>query len=172
MFAQDDESTISMTDPEQYLRGYQNAIDDVKNKLKLRSRDLVINKGRQNQNQPSASKKNQEKEKDTNVHKNSENIEQKSKENKHPMAIDEEKPISSFNLQVELAKINISILLNELLRNNEYREKITKLLKNQGDDHPDILEVTDDYENIVHGPKIEETDDEEAPPFLFESKCT
>ena len=139
MFAQDDESTISMTDPEQYLRGYQNAIDDVKNKLKLRSRDLVINKGRRNQNQPSTSKTNQEKEKDTNVHKNSENTEQKSKENKHPMPIDEEKPISSFNLQDELEKINISIPFKELLRNNEYRENITKLVRNQGDDHPDIL---------------------------------
>ena len=133
----------------------------------MRSRDLVINKGRWNQNQPSTSKKNQEKEKDTNVHKNSENIEQKSEENSHPMPIDEEKPISSFNLQVELEKIKISILLNELLRNNEYRETITKLVKNQGDDHPDILEVTDDYANIVLGHKIEETDDEEAPPFLF-----
>ena len=138
----------------------------------MRSRYLVINKGRQNQNQPSASKKNQEKEKDTTVHKNSENIEQNSKENKHPMPIDEEKPISSFNLQVELAKIKISILLNELLRNNEYRENITKLVRNEGDDHPFILEVTDDYANIVLRPKIEETDDEEAPPFLFESKCT
>ena len=105
MFAQDDESTISMTDSEQYLRGYQNAIDDVKKKLELRSRYLVINKGRQNQNQPSASKKNQEKEKDTTVHKNSENKEQNSKEKKQPVPIDVEKKNSSFNLQAELSKI-------------------------------------------------------------------
>ena len=63
MFAHDDESTISVTDSEHYLRGYKNAIDDVQRKLKLRSRDVVINKGRLNQNH-SASKKNQEKEKE------------------------------------------------------------------------------------------------------------
>ena len=56
--------------------------------------------------------------------------------------------------------------------NNEYRENIIKLVRYQGDDHPDILEVIDDYPTIVLGHKIEETDDEEAPPFLFESKCT
>ena len=140
MFAHDDESTIS----EQYLRGYQNAIDDVQRKLKLISRDLVINKGRPNQNQPSTSKQNQEKEKeketkkDTTVHKNYENKEHNSKENKKPLPIDLEKPISSFSLQDEFSKIKISIPFNELLRNNEYMDKITKFVRNQGDDHPDI----------------------------------
>ena len=44
MFSHDDESTISVTNSKQYLRGYQNSIDDVQRKFKLRSRDVVINK--------------------------------------------------------------------------------------------------------------------------------
>ena len=39
MFAQDGDSNIAEVDSEQYQRGYQNAIDDFKNKLKLRSRE-------------------------------------------------------------------------------------------------------------------------------------
>ena len=82
MFAQDDESNISEVDSEHYQRGYPNSIDDFQKKLKLRSHDVTINKGRPNQNQPSTSKQNSAKEKDTTIHKNSENKEQKSKENK------------------------------------------------------------------------------------------
>ena len=58
MFYHDDnERTISVTDSEHYLRRYHNSIDDVQRKLNLRSRDVVINKGRLNQNHPSAGKK-------------------------------------------------------------------------------------------------------------------
>ena len=63
MFSHDDESNISEVDSEQYKRGYQNAIDDFQKKLKLRSRDVTVNKGRPNQNQPSTSKQNSEKKK-------------------------------------------------------------------------------------------------------------
>ena len=54
-----------------------------------------------------------------------------------------------------------------MLRNTEYREKITKMVKNQGDYHPDILEVIDDSPTIVLGYKIEYPDDEEVPPFYL-----
>ena len=83
MFSHDDENTILVTDSKHYLRGYQNAIDGVQKKLKLRSRYVIMNKGRPNQIHPSTSKQNQEKEKEkeketkeyTTVHKNSENKE-------------------------------------------------------------------------------------------------
>ena len=61
MFAQEDDSSISEIDLEQYQIGYQNTIDDFQKKLKLRSCDVIINKGRPNQNQPSSSKQNSEK---------------------------------------------------------------------------------------------------------------
>ena len=42
-------------DLEQYHKGYQNAIDGFHKKLKLRSRDVIMNKGRPNPNQTSSS---------------------------------------------------------------------------------------------------------------------
>ena len=65
------------------------------------------------------------------------------------MPIDVDRPISSFNLRSELSKINIYIPFNELLRNNEYIEKITKMVKNQGENQPDILEVTDNFPTMI-----------------------
>ena len=41
------------------------------------------------------------------------------------------------------------------------------MVKNQGDYQPNILEVTDDSPTIVLGPKIEDTDNEEVPPFYL-----
>ena len=60
MFAQEEDNIISEVDSEQYQRGYQNAIDDFQKKLKLRRRDVIINKGRSNANHPSSSQKNTE----------------------------------------------------------------------------------------------------------------
>ena len=55
MFSQEDNYNTLEVESEQYQRGYHNAIDDFQKKLKLRSRDIVINKGRDNSNQPSSS---------------------------------------------------------------------------------------------------------------------
>ena len=71
----------------------------------------------------------------------------------------------SFNLQSELSKIKISIPFNELLRNNEYREKITKMVKNEGNFQPDTLELTDHAPTIVLGHKVKDTDEDDVPPF-------
>ena len=48
-----------------------------------------------------------------------------------PMYID--KISSIFNLQSEIAKLKISIPFNELLRNQEYMDTITKMVRNQGE---------------------------------------
>ena len=64
LFAQEDDNNISEKDSKQYERGYQNAIDDFQKKLKLRSRDMIINKGRPNPNHPSGSQKNSKKQKE------------------------------------------------------------------------------------------------------------
>ena len=62
-----------------------------------------------------------------------------SKEVRKPIPIDVDRATSSFNLQYELFKRNISIPFNELLRNSEQREKITKMVKNEGECHPNTL---------------------------------
>jgi hypothetical protein len=60
---------------------------------------------------------------------------------------DVEKTPSSFDFESEMAKINISIPFNELIRNSEYINLIINMLKmgqisdtlNIQDDHPTIL---------------------------------
>ena len=79
------------------------AIDDVQRKIKLRNIDVIINKGRFNQNQPSSSqqntKKKNEKHKDPIVYKEFENKKEKTKEVKQLTQMDVEKNVSTFNLQ-------------------------------------------------------------------------
>ena len=53
MFAQEDDNNLE-AELEQYHKVYMHAIDDVR-KIKLRSRDVVINKGSLNPNHPSSS---------------------------------------------------------------------------------------------------------------------
>ena len=60
MFAQEDDNKDFQEELEQYQKGYMYAIDDVR-KIKLRTRDVIMNKGRLNPNQPSSSQMNIEK---------------------------------------------------------------------------------------------------------------
>ena len=60
MFGQVDDDKYFDHELEQYQNGYMHALDDVK-KIKLRSRYVVINKGRLNPNQPSSSQINTKK---------------------------------------------------------------------------------------------------------------
>ena len=46
---------------EKYQRGYLHAMDDVQRKIRLRNRIVLINKGKENPNQPSTSSLNVEK---------------------------------------------------------------------------------------------------------------
>ena len=130
-----------------------------------------MNKGRLNPNQPSSSqmntKKRNEKQKEPVVHKDIENRTKKIKELKQTTPMDVDKISSIFNLQSELAKLKISIPFNELLRNKEYKNTITKMIRNQGEAQPDILEVTNDNPTIILGFNIDSMDDEEVPPFYM-----
>ena len=53
MFAQ--EGPNEEFENELYQRGYLHAMDDVQRKMRLRNRDVPINKGKANPNQPSSS---------------------------------------------------------------------------------------------------------------------
>ena len=82
MFAQEDDNN-DFEESEQYQRGYLHAIDDVQRKIKLRNRDITVNKGRFNQNNPSSSQQNtekkNEKQKEPIVYKESANKTEKNK---------------------------------------------------------------------------------------------
>ena len=77
MFAQEDDNNDFEKESEQYQRGYLHAIDYVQRNIKLRNRDVVVDKGRLNSNKPSTSSLNtetrNEKQKDPVVNKEVEN---------------------------------------------------------------------------------------------------
>ena len=101
------------------------------------------------------------------VYKESENKIEKTKKVKQPSQMDVEKTVSTFNLQTELSKVKISIPFNELLRNREYINSITDMVRNQGEFQQDILEVADDASTIVFESKSENVHDDEVPPFYL-----
>ena len=100
MFAQVDDNAL-IEELEQYHKGYMHAIDDVR-KVKLRSRDVVVNKGGLNPNQPSSNqtspKKRNEKQKEPiaskEVGKGTDNV----KEPKQTVHVELGKLSSMFNL--------------------------------------------------------------------------
>ena len=54
-----------------------------------------------------------------------------------------------------------------MLRNREYRDKITCMVRTRGEFQPIILEVNDDAPTIVFGSKMENGDEDEVPPFYL-----
>ena len=62
------------------------------------------------------------------MNKEVENDVQRAKIIKKATPIEVEKIIAGFNLQNELSKLKISVPFNELLRNTEYRDTITKTI--------------------------------------------
>jgi hypothetical protein len=63
-----------------------------------------------------------------------------------------------------MAKIKISALFNELIKNGEYGNHIIKMLKME--ELPDTLNIQDDHPSILFGPRVEECGDvDDVPPF-------
>ena len=112
-------------------------MDDIQRKIRLRNREVIVNKGRLNSNHPSTSALNTEKgkeiQKDPIVNKEVENKIEKTKGTKQVIPVDVEKVNSVFNLQNELSKLKIYVPFNELLRNNECKDTITKMVKGKGE---------------------------------------
>ena len=133
-------------------------MDVVQRKIRLRNREVVVNKGRLNSNHPSTSSINTVRGKEIKkypiVNKEVENKIEKTKGTKQVVPVDVEKVNPIFNLQNELSKIKIYVPLNELLRNIEYMDTITKMVKGQGEFQSYILELTDDNPTISFGPKV------------------
>ena len=102
MYAQEDDDKDFKVASEQYQRGYLHVMDDVQRKIKLRSRDVTMNKGRLNQNHPSSSqqKTNNKKQKQNEqiVHKEPVDKVEKTREVKQLALKEAEKTVSTFNL--------------------------------------------------------------------------
>ena len=66
---------------------------------------------------------------------------------------------------MKFQKSKFPSLLMNYRKNNEYREKITKMVKIEGEYQPDTLELNADVPTIVIGPIVEDGSSEEVPPF-------
>ena len=95
--------------------------------------------------------KGKEIQKESLINKEAENEIQRDKRINQMAPIDVERVGFGFNLKNELSKLKISVPFNELLRNNEYRDTITKMVKGQGELQFDILELNDDNPAISFG---------------------
>ena len=87
------------------------AIDEVKRKIQLRSRDVTSNRGKLNLNHPTTSlqddDRNKEKSKEQVPCKEPANKGEKVKEVRPPGPVQVEKIVSTFKLQTELSKVNL-----------------------------------------------------------------
>jgi ribonuclease HI len=75
------------------------------------------------------------------------------------------KPISSFNFKHEIQKIRIPVPLSELVKNEDFKRSISKLLQSESPQPPsDSINLQDEKPAVVLGPMVEDRDDS-SPPF-------
>ena len=84
--------------------------------------------------------------------------------------------LSSFNLENEISKINISLPFDQILRNSEYRAQLIKMLKTEdvsistnmkNISNSDTVNLQDDKPTILFGPRVENQDEDKVPPFYI-----
>jgi hypothetical protein len=144
IFMQDEEERLSV-EREYYQTGLQNAIMQFQRQYNLRNQKVPSNPPKGNppkgnptkeaqSNIPSSSQPKKEKDsaaKDV-VDKGKQKEEPQKKileARKETVTKEVEKTSSSFNFESEMAKIKIYVPFNELIKNNEYRNQIIKMLK-------------------------------------------
>jgi hypothetical protein len=75
------------------------------------------------------------------------------------------KPISSFNFEHEIQKIRIPVPLSELVKNEDFKRSLSKLLQSESPRPPsDSVNLQDEKPAVILGPMVEERDDS-SPPF-------
>jgi hypothetical protein len=80
-----------------------------------------------------------------------------------------EKTSSSFDFEIEMAKIKNLVPFNELIKNIKYRNKVIKMLKTE--QTFDTLNIQDDHPDILFVPRMVENGDvEEVPSFYVSVK--
>ena len=71
-----------------------------------------------------------------------------------------------FSFESEVAKMKLSLPFNEICRNSEYREQLSKMLKSNNVSKVSYsINVQDGSPTILFGPRMEPNDDDEIPPF-------
>jgi len=89
----------------------------------------------------------------------------KEKERKE-IQVKEAKKTPTFSLENEISKLNVSILLTEIMKNNSYRGQISKMLNL--DPMSDMVNVEDDKPEMIFGPATNgESHDSDVPPFYI-----
>jgi hypothetical protein len=75
------------------------------------------------------------------------------------------KPISSFNFEHEIQKIRIPVPLSELVKNEEFKSSLSKMLQSESPQPPsDSVNLQDEKPAVILGPMVEDRDDS-SPPF-------
>lgn len=68
-------------------------------------------------------------------------------------------------------KIKISLPFSEIYRNNEYKNQLLKMLKNENKSIlSDVINLQDDTPVIIFGPRMEDITKEDVPPFYVTLK--
>jgi len=163
-----DESSMTKQgeEPSDYLKSYQHVIFEMQKQYNLKNRNVSItaNKTQPKKDAPKAI----EDKKD-----NSKAVEGKidsplgKKDVQTPSPTKEiEKIVSIFNLENEIAKIKISVPFSEIFKVDKYRSKIVEMLNSQPG-VADILNIQE-YNPIIYlGPRLEDDQNKEFPPFYI-----
>ena len=89
----------------------------------------------------------------------------KEKERKE-IPVKEVEKIPAFNLKNEISKLKVSIPLTEIMRNNNYRGQVSKILIL--DPMSDMVNVEDNQPEMIFGPASNgESPDSDVPPFYI-----
>jgi len=72
----------------------------------------------------------------------------------------------SFNLESEIAKLEVSIPLTKLVRNSHYKHHVSRIL--QIDPLSNMVNIEDDHPKLIFGLAIEgQLEDSNVPPFYL-----
>jgi len=90
----------------------------------------------------------------------------KEKTEKKDVLAKEIEKVSVFNLENEISKLKISIPLTELMKNNNYKSQVSKILSL--DPSSDMVNVEDDNPELIFGPALEgQSQDSDVAPFYI-----
>lgn len=163
-----DESSMikSGEEPSDFLKGYQHTIFEMQKQYNLRNRDVHItaNKAQPKKNTSRTVEDKKENSKVVEGKDDSPLVKKDIQILSPPKEID--KTTSVFNLENEIAKIKISVPFNDILKVDKYRRKIVEMLNSQPG-VADILNVQEDNPVIYLGPRLEDEQNEEFPPFYI-----
>jgi len=75
------------------------------------------------------------------------------------------KPPSSFNFEHEIQKIRIHVPLSEMVKHEDFKKSLSKLLQSEPSYYPtDSINLQDEKPTVILGPMVEGIDDS-SPPF-------